>query len=213
MANLHQLPAPACSSEYGRVTRHVMAAYRTHRLLLRPWTLEDREAFAQLNADPVVMEHFPSVLDRDASDALADRIEAHFADHGFGPWAIEVAGGASFVGYAGLARVGFEAHFTPAVELLWRLGRSAWGHGYATETALEACRVAFEELGVSELVAFTVPGNVRSRAVMERVRMTHDAADDFEHPRLAEGHPMRRHVLYRLSVARWGEGRAGRAGR
>lgn len=176
---------------------------RTPRLLLRRWRPSDREPLARLNADPEVMEHFPGVLDRAASDALADRLEAHRAEHGFGPWAIEVVGGAPFVGFVGLARVGFEAPFTPAVEILWRLTRAAWGHGYASEAAREACRVAFAELGLPELVSFTVPANLRSRAVMERLGMVRDAAEDFDHPRLDEGHPLRRHVLYRLSAGRW----------
>lgn len=123
-----------------------MKDYRTPRLLLRLWKKTDREPFAWLNADPGVMAHFPGVLERSASDTLADRIEAHFAEHGFGPWAIEVQGGELFIGFVGLAHVGFDAHFTPAIEILWRFARSSWGHGYATEAAREACRIAFEEL-------------------------------------------------------------------
>lgn len=179
-----------------------MEDYRTPRLLLRCWRDNDREPFARLNADTEVMANFPGVLDRAASDALADRIEAHFAEHGFGPWAVEVEGGEPFIGFVGLARDEFKAHFTPAVEILWRLGRSSWGHGYATEAAREACRIAFEELRLPEIVSFTVPANQRSRAVMERIGMTHDARDDFDHPKLADGHPLRRHVLYRLSSER-----------
>ncbi len=156
-----------------------------------------------MNADPEVMEHFPEALGRARSDALADHIEAHFAEHGFGAWAIEVQGGQPFIGFVGLHHVGFEAHFTPAVELAWRLSRNAWGHGYATEAAREACRIAFVELELLNIVAFTVPRNVRSRAVMERIGMTHDPRDDFEHPMLAEGHPLRRHVLMRMSAERW----------
>jgi ribosomal-protein-alanine N-acetyltransferase len=156
-----------------------------------------------MNADREVMEHFPAVLDRGASDALVDHIEAHFAEHAFGAWAIEVQGGEPFVGFVGLHHVGFEAHFTPAVEIAWRLSRDAWGHGYATEAAREACRIAFAELQLSEVVSFTVPRNVRSRAVMERLGMTHDPRDDFDHPGLAEGHPQRRHVLARLSAKGW----------
>lgn len=180
-----------------------MEGYRTPRLLLRPWRESDRAPFAALNADPEVMEHFPSVLDRAASDALVDRVAAHFAEHGYGLFAVEVPGRAPFVGFVGLLKVGFEAHFTPAVEIGWRLARAAWGHGYATEAAREACRIAFEELRLPELVSFTVPANRRSRAVMERIGMTHDPADDFDHPKLPEGHPLRRHVLYRLAASDW----------
>lgn len=177
--------------------------YTTRRLLLRSWRDSDREPFARMNADPEVMEYMPRILDRAASDAFVDRIEAHLAAHGSGLWAVEVVGGAPFIGFVGLVHVGFEAPFTPAVEIGWRLARSAWGHGYATEAAHEACRVAFAELRLPELVSFTVPRNARSRAVMERLRMTHDPADDFDHPRLAEGDPLRRHVLYRLAASRW----------
>lgn len=177
-----------------------MKSYRTPRLLLRRWRASDRDLLTRLNADPEVMEHFPSVLDRPASDALAERIDAHFAEHGFGPWAVEIPGVAPFIGFVGLSHVGFDAHFVPAVEISWRLARSSWGHGYAAEAAAEACRVAFEELELSEIVAFTVPANQRSRAVMVRLGMTRDAADDFEHPNLPAGHPLRRHVLYRLSA-------------
>jgi ribosomal-protein-alanine N-acetyltransferase len=154
-----------------------------------------------LNADPEVMQYMPRTLDRAASDALVDRIEAHFAEHRFGPWALEVQGGEPFVGFVGLLHVGFHAHFTPAVEIGWRLARSAWGNGYATEAAREACRIAFTELGLRAIVSFTVPTNMRSRHVMERLGMTHDPADDFDHPKLGEDHPLRRHVMYRLSRA------------
>ena len=177
-----------------------MDAYETPRLLLRRFRDADREPFAQLNADPEVMTYLPGVLTRPESDALVDRIDAHFAAHGFGVWAVEVKGGEPFVGFVGLFRVGFDAHFTPAVEIAWRLSRAAWGHGYAIEGAREACRQGFTELGLREIVSFTVPLNVRSRAVMTRLGMTHDPSEDFDHPKLAEGDPLRRHVLYRLSA-------------
>lgn len=180
-----------------------MKSYRTQRLLLRPWRASDREAFARLNADPAVMEHFPKRLDRTESDRLAERIEAHFIAHGFGPWAIEAQNGPSFIGFVGLAHVGFEAPFTPSIELLWRLARDSWGRGYATEAAREACRIAWTEHELSELVSFTVTANQRSRAVMERIGMRRDPNEDFEHPELPEGHALRRHVLYRLSANDW----------
>jgi RimJ/RimL family protein N-acetyltransferase len=185
-----------------------MDRYQTSRLLLRRWRDADREPFARMNADPEVMEHFPAALDGAARDALVDHIEAHFAEHGFGAWAIEVQGGEPFVGFVGLHHVGFDAHFTPAVEIAWRLARPAWGHGYAIEGAREACRIAFAELRLPGIVSFTVPRNVRSRAVMARLGMTHDPSDDFDHPALAEGSPLRRHVLTRLSAEGWAE-RAG----
>jgi ribosomal-protein-alanine N-acetyltransferase len=171
---------------------------RSRRLLLRRWRPADREPFAALNADPVVMAFMPALLSRAESDALAERIEAHFETHGFGLWALEVVGGAPFIGFAGLNAVDFQAPFAPAIEIGWRLDAAFWGRGYATEAAAAAAAYAFGCCGLSELVAFTVPANRRSIAVMKRLGMTHDAADDFDHPGLPEGHALRRHVLYRL---------------
>lgn len=170
---------------------------RTERLLLRQWRPEDRRPFAVLNADPITMEHFPSTLTRAESDALVDRIEAAFEQQGWGLWAVEARGVADFIGFVGLSEPGFDAHFMPAIEVGWRLDRAHWGHGYATEAARAAVAAGFHELGLEEIVSFTVPANLRSRAVMERLGMTRDPADDFEHPRLPAGHPLRRHVLYR----------------
>jgi ribosomal-protein-alanine N-acetyltransferase len=176
-----------------------MAELRTGRLVLRPWRPADRAPFAALNADPEVMRHFPAPLSRAESDALADLIEEWMARDGWGLWAVEVPGTrGGFIGFTGLARATFEAHFTPAVEIGWRLARSAWGHGYATEAAGAAAAFAFGTLGLEELVSFTAVGNERSRAVMRRLGMTHDPAEDFDHPLVAAGDPLRRHVLYRL---------------
>jgi ribosomal-protein-alanine N-acetyltransferase len=173
----------------------------TERLLLRGWRPEDREPFAALNADPRVMEHMPALLPRAQSDALARHSEQHFATHGFGPWAVEVPGVAPFIGFVGLVVPAFEAHFTPCVEIGWRLSAGHWGHGYATEAALASARHAFDTVGLEQLVSFTAQQNLRSQAVMRRIGMTHDAADDFDHPRLPPGHRLRRHVLYRLTRA------------
>ena len=172
---------------------------RTQRLLLRRWRDADREPFAALNADPVVMEHFPNRLTREESDALVDRIEAGFDEYGYGLWAVEaVEPGEGFIGFVGLQWTRFSAHFTPALEIGWRLARSAWGKGYASEAAVAARDFAFQEAGLDEIVSFTTYRNERSQAVMRRIGMTHDPADDFDHPRLPEGHRLRRHVLYRL---------------
>ena len=173
----------------------------TARLRLRRWLPSDRVPFAAMNADPLVMEHFPRVLSRDESDALADRIEAHFECHGFGPWAVEIRDSAPFAGFVGLAVPSFEAPFTPCVEVLWRLAREHWGRGFATEGAGAAVEFASRELGLPEIVSYTVPANQRSRRVMEKLGMTTDPADDFDHPELPVGHPLRRHVLYRLTLA------------
>jgi RimJ/RimL family protein N-acetyltransferase len=173
------------------------SAIRTDRLLLRRWATADRPAFATLNADPSVMEYFPSVLSKKQSDELADRIERHFNQHGFGLWAIEVPGVAPFVGVIGLAVPRFKAHFTPCVEVGWRLHFDYWDRGYATEGARAAVAFGFEHVGLEEIVSFTTPANHRSRRVMERIGMVHNPADDFDHP----GLPVRltRHVLYRIA--------------
>lgn len=174
----------------------------TERLVLRRWRDGDRGPFADMNADPAVMEHFPATLTRAESDALVDRIEAEFSTRGFGLWAVEVAETGSFIGFTGLSVPRFDAHFTPAVEIGWRLARSAWGHGYASEAARRVLRFAFEERRLAEVVSFTATGNLRSQAVMRRIGMTHDPADDFDHPLLPEGHRLRRHALWRMSAAR-----------
>ncbi|WP_315094350.1 GNAT family N-acetyltransferase [uncultured Cellulomonas sp.] len=171
---------------------------RTARLLMRPWRDADLEPFAAMNADPEVMEHFPSTLTRAQSDALADRCEQWLQEHGWGLWALEVEG--RFAGFTGLARPSWDASM---VEVGWRLPRWAWGYGYATEAADEALRVGFEEVGLAEIVSFTAVPNARSRAVMRRLGMTRDPADDFDNPNRVEGHPLRRSVLYRLPRDRW----------
>ena len=156
-----------------------------------------------MNADPVVMEYFPSTLSRSESDASVDRIEAHFAKHGFGLWAVEIPGVTAFAGFVGPSIPAFEAHFTPCVEVGWRLAREYWGKGYATEGARAALRFGFGQLGLIEIVSFTTPAHARSRRVMERIGMQRSPADDFDHPLLPPGHPMRRHVLYRLTKTEW----------
>jgi RimJ/RimL family protein N-acetyltransferase len=150
-----------------------------------------------LNADPKVMEHFPAALTREQSDGLIEKIEAGFEKNGFGLWALEVVKSDQFVGFTGLAAPAFEAHFTPAVEVGWRLARGAWGNGYATEAGRAALEFGFER-GLEEIVSFAALGNARSRAVMERLGMSHDPADDFDHPELADDDPLCRHALYRL---------------
>ena len=169
----------------------------TARLVLRRWREDDLAPFAALNADPVVMEHFPSTLTRAESDRLVERISAGFLEHGFGLWAVEVLGVAPFIGFTGLSAPTFDAHFTPAVEIGWRLAREHWGKGYATEGAQAA--LAAGAFGLDEVVSFAARGNLRSRRVMERLGMSHDAADDFHYPRLPVGHPLGPHVLYRLT--------------
>jgi RimJ/RimL family protein N-acetyltransferase len=172
---------------------------RTSRLLLRRWRPEARVPFAALNADPRVMEHFPATLSRQESDARVDRIEAHFQKHGYGYWAVEIPGVTTFAGFIGLSIPGFEAHFTPCIEVGWRLAFEHWNLGYATEGARAALAFGFDSLQAKEIVSSTVLANVRSRRVMEKLGMTRSPSDDFDHPALPEGHPLRRHVLYRLA--------------
>jgi RimJ/RimL family protein N-acetyltransferase len=179
-----------------------MKELRTARLVLRRWRMADREAFARLNADPIVIDHLHGAMSRDESDAFAGRLDAGFDQHGYGVWAVELPGANPFIGYTGLALPAFEAHFMPAIEVGWRFAYEHWGHGYATEAARAAVADGFTRVGLSEIVSFTVPANVRSRRVMERTGMTHDPADDFDHPSFPVGHRLRRHVLYRLKADR-----------
>ncbi|MDA8296061.1 MAG: GNAT family N-acetyltransferase [Actinomycetota bacterium] len=187
----------------------VVGQLRTERLVLRRWRPEDRQPFAELNADPTVMEHFPSTLDRLASDALAVAADEAFERRGFGLWAVELVATGAFLGFTGLAVPQFTTHFTPAVEIGWRISRSAWGHGYATEAASAALADGFERVQLEEIVSFTARSNVRSQAVMQRLGMARDPDDDFDHPRLAEGHPLRPHVLYRIDAPTWRARRMG----
>jgi RimJ/RimL family protein N-acetyltransferase len=171
---------------------------RTDRLLLRAWRADDLAPFAALSRDPRVMEYFPAPLTRAQSDAfVVERVVPQFAERGFGLWAVEIPGIAPFIGYVGLLIPAFEARFTPCVEIGWRLAAPHWGHGYATEAARAALAFGFNDAHLEEIVSFTVPANRRSIAVMERLGMGHDG--DFEHPGLPAGHPLRTHVLYRLS--------------
>ncbi|GAA0988306.1 GNAT family N-acetyltransferase [Acrocarpospora macrocephala] len=171
-----------------------LMVFSTERLILRRWRDVDREPFAALNADPQVMEHFPARLTREESDLLVDRIEAGFEARGFGLWAVEIAATGEFIGFTGLAVPGFR----PGVEIGWRLARSAWGYGYASEAARAVLAEGFERHDLREIISFTAAENIRSRAVMRRIGMTHDPADDFDHPALPDNSPQRRHVLYRI---------------
>jgi RimJ/RimL family protein N-acetyltransferase len=175
------------------------ATLLTPRLHLRLWRDEDLPIFAAMNADPRVMEFFPKPLGRMESDAVATRIRNHFERRGFGLWAVEVPGVAEFIGFVGLSVPSFDAHFTPCVEIGWRLACEHWGRGYATEAARAVLGLGFRQLALGEIVSFTVPTNLRSRRVMERIGMTRSPADDFDHPALPEGHPLRLHVLYRAT--------------
>jgi RimJ/RimL family protein N-acetyltransferase len=167
---------------------------RTERLVLRQWRDDDRAPFAALNADPVVMEHFPSTMTREQSDAFVDFNIRTIRERGWGLWAVDADG--MFIGFVGLN----EPRFMPGVEVGWRLARAAWGHGYATEAARAAVAFARDDLRLDEVVSFTATTNLRSQRVMQRLGMTHDPADDFDHPRVEDAR-LRRHVLYRLAFS------------
>jgi RimJ/RimL family protein N-acetyltransferase len=170
----------------------------TLRLILRGWRGDDVEAWIQTNSDPRITEFFAKSYTREQSAASAAAHREQLATNGYGWWVIEAKNVLPFAGVAVLQPVPFEAHFTPAWEVGWRLAHSAWGHGYATEAAAALLRLGFEKFGCDEIVAFTTQANLRSQRVMQRLGMTRNSADDFDHPRIEPGHPLRRHVLYRI---------------
>lgn len=180
---------------------------QTKRLTLREWKQEDLEAFALLNEDPRVMEHFPSTLDREASDQLAKRIKMRMEESGWGFWAVSVPDVANFIGFIGLSKPLFKADFTPTVEIGWRLAYPFWGNGYAVEGAQACLKFGFETLGLEEIVSFTAVQNRRSRKVMTRIGMLHESREDFNHPNIPIDHKLSRHVLYRIKLAMWQKNR------
>ena len=188
----------AASDATGLGATGVAPELRADRVLLRGWRADDLAPFAELNADPRVMEHFQAPLTRAQSDAFVrERTVPEFAERGFGLWAVEVPGVAPFIGYVGLSAPTFEARFTPCIEVGWRLAFPYWGCGYATDAARASVAFGFTKAGLEEIVSFTVAANRRSVAVMERLGMRYDG--EFDHPNLPPGDPLRRHVLYRLS--------------
>ena len=178
---------------------------QTERLILRQWSEKDLEPFAQLNADPRVREYFPGLLSRQESDSSVKLMSDHIERCGWGFWAASLVLTGEFIGFIGLEDVHFTAPFNklaPAIEIGWRLAFNYWGKGYATEGALAALRYGYETLKIEEIVSFTAVANQHSRHVMEKIGMHHDPKDDFDHPKLAEGHPLRKHVLYRLEKSK-----------
>ena len=176
----------------------------TERLLLREWREADKAPYAALNGDPVVMEHFPSTLTPEQSDEMVERMRATWAANGYGLWAVEVKESGTFIGFIGLSSPTWEASFTPCVEVGWRLARHAWGRGYAPEGARAALDFGFTHVGLprDEIVSFTTVANANSRRVMEKIGLTHDTSDDFDHPMLPDW-AGRRHVLYRIGRTAW----------
>jgi ribosomal-protein-alanine N-acetyltransferase len=180
------------------------ATLTSERLILRPWRDEDLDPLFAINGDPESMRYFAATLNRAESDAWAARMRAHFAEHGWGLWVVEEAATGDFVGVVGLMTIPWQADFTPAVEIGWRIAPGFRRLGYAEEAARAALAYGFGTLGLSSIVAFTVPGNAASWNLMEKLGMT--AAGEFEHPRLPEGHHYRRHLLYRMHRADWRDG-------
>jgi RimJ/RimL family protein N-acetyltransferase len=176
--------------------------FDTPRLCLRQWRESDREPFAAMNADPVVMEFFPALQSRADSDRSIDRWQAELAERGWSNWAAELRSTGAFIGFVGLSVPKRLLPFSPCVEIGWRLARAHWRQGFATEGARAALRVGFEQVGLDEIVSFTSMLNVRSRAVMERIGMR-DTRQQFEHPGVPEGHALRLHCLYRLTRHEW----------
>jgi len=172
---------------------------QTQRLILRRWRPTDHDLFAAMNADPIVMQHFPAVMSLEETAAAIARIEAHFDRHGYGLWAVDIPHVTSFAGFIGLNIPSYQTHFTPCHEISWRLATKYWSQGFATEGARAVARFAFNALDLPEIVSYTAVGNLRSRRVMERLGMTHHPQEDFAHPLLPEEHPLSRHVLYRLT--------------
>ena len=175
--------------------------FRTERLLLRPWCQADYQPFAEMNADPEIMRYFPSVLSREESDALADRLALELRQRGWGVWALERLDSGAFIGFTGLNPC-TDLPFGDGIEIAWRLRHDAWGQGYASEAARQTLSIAFEHLSLPEVLSFTAAGNRRSTAVMTRIGMQ-DCGTTFQHPRVPEGSPLREHVLYRIDRERW----------
>jgi 3-dehydroquinate dehydratase / shikimate dehydrogenase len=169
----------------------------TERLTLDPWKKDDLAPFRRMNADPKVMEFFPNTLTGEQSDAMASKCQAHIEKHGWGLFAVHLKETSAFIGFIGLWPVSFQAHFTPATEIGWRLSSEYWGKGYATEGAKAALEYGFNQLGLKEIVSFTTEKNLRSRKVMQRLGMSYVREDDFDHPKLEDDSPLKPHVLYR----------------
>jgi len=170
----------------------------TERLILREWLESDLEPFIALNQDEKVMEFFPSILSKTETEDFVTRIKKHFADHGFGLYACQLKSTKEFIGFAGFSTPSFEAHFTPCVEIGWRIAEKFWNQGYATEAAKAVLEFGFKNLNLKEIVSFTSEKNLRSISVMKKIGMTQDMSDDFLHPKLEASHPLARHVLFRI---------------
>lgn len=175
----------------------------TPRLILRKWRDADRPAFAAINADAEIMRYFPAVMSREESDAYIDRANLKIEEDGCGFFAVERKADGGLIGVAGLAVLRPEYPFEPGYEVGWRFDKTVWSQGYASEAARASLKLGFERFNPKEILAFTVPNNLKSRAVMTRIGMSHDEEGDFDHPNLPEGHALRRHVVYRITREEW----------
>ena len=173
--------------------------FTSARLGFRSWKPEDLEPFATLCADPEVMEFFPSVLTRGQTAAFIERINSHFAEHGYGWFAVELLEAKEFIGFIGIGHPRFESFFTPCFEIGWRLAKEYWNSGYATEGALACLDYAFNKLEATEVYSFTAKTNLKSEYIMQKIGM--EKAGEFEHPMLEEGSPLRLHVVYKCSAS------------
>ncbi|WP_339049636.1 GNAT family N-acetyltransferase [Rickettsiella endosymbiont of Xylota segnis] len=176
-----------------------MIILKTKRLILRTWKEQDLDSMSAINQDPLVCEFLPKIGDRVATKNLIQLFNNHYEKYGFTAYAMELRSNGKFIGFVGLLIPSIEAHFTPAVEIAWRLGFQHWGKGYATEAAKAVIDFAFTTLKLEEVVSFTAENNIRSRRVMEKIGMHHNPQDDFDHPKLPKNSPLSRHVLYRLN--------------
>ncbi len=176
---------------------------RTDRLKLRQWKESDLPPFAEMNADPIVMEYYPSTLSEAESNSMANKLKDLILERSWGFWAVETTQEKKFIGFVGLHKPAYDLPVTPCIEVGWRLSKDYWGNGYATEAARESLRFAFEELGLSEVYSFTSVSNERSRFVMARLKMI-NTENNFEHPIIPMGHPLREHALYKITAKQWG---------
>jgi len=171
----------------------------TPRLILRTWKQEDIDPYFRINQDPKVIEFLRGPLTLDEVNAFVSNVNNQQEKYGYTLWAVEVKQTGTFIGFIGLNYTNWESHFTPAVEIGWRLDSKSWGQGYATEGAKAALDFAFNKMNLQEIVSFTVPDNKRSIQVMERIGLKRDLNGDFEHPKLPKDHRLLKHILYRLT--------------
>ncbi|MBX9770450.1 MAG: GNAT family N-acetyltransferase [Candidatus Obscuribacterales bacterium] len=175
----------------------------TERLFLRHWQESDVEPFCAITSDPEVRRYYPNVLSASETKTLVVRIKAHFEKENFGLWSVELKSTGEFIGYTGLQKPTIEAHFMPCVEIGWTIAKKHWGNGYAPEAAAKALEDGFTRIGLDEIVSFTTVSNDKSIRVMEKLGMTRNPKDDYSHPLLPQGHPLKPHVLFRLSKSEW----------